>query len=55
MLDHECLFRQLKLRICASVSPHVVQLQSATCNAGIYHSYESVCMNIATDDRLHSL
>ena len=34
MPDHEMLFRELRSRIAASVTPHVVQLHSETCSAG---------------------
>ena len=34
MPDHDVLFRQLRSKIVASVTPHVVQLQSETCSTG---------------------
>ena len=35
MPDHDTLFKQLKDKICANVTPYVVQLQSNACNAGL--------------------
>lgn len=34
MPDHDVLFRQLKCKIVATVTPHVVQLQSDSCSTG---------------------
>ena len=35
MPDHNVLFRQLRLKLTAAVTPHVAQLQSAACSAGV--------------------
>ena len=34
MPDHDVLFRQLRSKIVASVTPHVAKLQSETCSTG---------------------
>ena len=46
MPDHNVLFNQLKQRIIAMVTPHVVQLQSSSCSSGIYiYTFTEFCTN----------
>jgi hypothetical protein len=46
MPDHDVLFRQLRSKIVASVTPHVVQLQSETCSTGMKAVWKEILLQL---------